>query len=69
MVVEEALAKLPYDEVTVDTPTGESAIQMDKVTHDIAHTSLLHSLLGHKYKGKKFKRGMTCGVSIMRSGK
>ncbi|XP_067946180.1 uracil phosphoribosyltransferase homolog [Watersipora subatra] len=44
MVVEEALAHLPYDEVTVTTPTGA------------------------KYAGKKFKKGVTCGVSIMRSG-
>jgi len=44
MVVEEALAQLPYEEVTVTTPTGA------------------------KYAGKKFKKGVTCGVSIMRSG-
>ena len=25
--------------------------------------------VGAKYEGKKFKKGVTCGVSIMRSGK
>ena len=69
MVVEEALAKLPHDEVTVDTPTGSiSCVYHCFPMMAYKYTNTNTYITGHTYDGKKFKKGMICGVSIMRSG-
>ncbi|KAL5963304.1 hypothetical protein TSMEX_008969 [Taenia solium] len=61
LVMEEGLNQLPFEEVSVTTPTVFDA-KIVKNFDDISG-----KLVGHRYNGLKFLRG-NCGVSIVRSG-